>query len=134
MAGHQENNGPCLASLLDYFLFAFTPLIYPSKLTKHSILSAIARFYGPLGLVFLVTTKAKIFCRIYENNELTGIKVCLHILQQHGVVFSLIFKTSRGDMSHVSVLTSATYRLTATADGLFAPQTKKALDFGRLKE
>ncbi|XP_032294718.2 uncharacterized protein [Drosophila virilis] len=45
----------------DCFLFSFSPLRLPSRLTKRSILSAIARFYDPLGLVGPVITKSKIF-------------------------------------------------------------------------
>ncbi|KAL7725622.1 hypothetical protein ACLKA6_008034 [Drosophila palustris] len=45
----------------DDLLFAFSPLQFPSKPSKRTVLSTIARFYDPLGLICPAITKAKIF-------------------------------------------------------------------------
>ncbi|KAL7723640.1 hypothetical protein ACLKA6_007565, partial [Drosophila palustris] len=45
----------------DDLLFAFSPLQSPSKPSKRTVLSTIARFYDPLGLICPAITKAKIF-------------------------------------------------------------------------
>ncbi|KAL7725330.1 hypothetical protein ACLKA6_013508 [Drosophila palustris] len=45
----------------DDLLFAFSPLQSPSKPSKRTALSTIARFYDPLGLICPAITKAKIF-------------------------------------------------------------------------
>ncbi|XP_033241627.1 uncharacterized protein [Drosophila pseudoobscura] len=45
----------------DELLFSFCPNQVPSKPTKRVVLSTIARFYDPLGLIGPVITKAKIF-------------------------------------------------------------------------
>ncbi|XP_067615190.1 uncharacterized protein [Eurosta solidaginis] len=46
---------------LDFFIFSFSPFATPSKVTKRTILSAVARLYDPLGLIGPVVAKAKIF-------------------------------------------------------------------------
>ncbi|XP_036347761.1 uncharacterized protein LOC118757129, partial [Rhagoletis pomonella] len=46
---------------LDVFIFSFSPFATPAKVTKRTILSAIARLYDPLGLIGPVVAKAKIF-------------------------------------------------------------------------
>ncbi|XP_036317473.1 uncharacterized protein LOC118732444, partial [Rhagoletis pomonella] len=46
---------------LDVFIFSFSPFATPTKVTKRTILSAIARLYDPLGLIGPVVAKAKIF-------------------------------------------------------------------------
>ena len=45
----------------DSFIFSFSPEHSSKKLTKRTILSAIARLYDPLGLIGPIITKAKIF-------------------------------------------------------------------------
>ncbi|XP_053969192.1 uncharacterized protein LOC128870564 [Anastrepha ludens] len=45
----------------DCLLFAFSPMQPSSKHCKRSILSTIARFYDPLGLIGPIISKAKIF-------------------------------------------------------------------------
>ncbi|XP_039960282.1 uncharacterized protein LOC120774624 [Bactrocera tryoni] len=46
---------------LNVFIFSFSPFGKPAKVTKRTILSAIARLYDPLGLIGPVVAKAKIF-------------------------------------------------------------------------
>jgi len=46
----------------DQLLFSFSVLQSTSSPCRRSVLSAIARFYDPLGLVGAVITKSKIFC------------------------------------------------------------------------
>ncbi|XP_053968620.1 uncharacterized protein LOC128870048 [Anastrepha ludens] len=54
----------------DNFLFSFTPILNSQKITKRSILSVIARFYDPLGLICPVITKLKIFMQALWKEKL----------------------------------------------------------------
>ncbi|XP_053968751.1 uncharacterized protein LOC128870181 [Anastrepha ludens] len=54
----------------DNFLFSFTPILSSQKITKRSILSVIARFYDPLGLICPVITKLNIFMQALWKEKL----------------------------------------------------------------
>ncbi|XP_036320543.1 uncharacterized protein LOC118735054 [Rhagoletis pomonella] len=54
----------------DQFLFSFTPISNLGKITKRSILSVIARFYDPLGLISPVITSLKVFMQALWKEKL----------------------------------------------------------------
>ncbi|XP_036347058.1 uncharacterized protein LOC118756401, partial [Rhagoletis pomonella] len=54
----------------DQFLFSFTPISNSGKITKRSILSVIARFYDPLGLISPVITSLKVFMQALWKEKL----------------------------------------------------------------
>ncbi|XP_037959094.1 uncharacterized protein LOC119688490 [Teleopsis dalmanni] len=54
----------------DKFLFTFVPCQDSKRVTKRSVLSVIARFYDPLGLVGPLISKAKIFLQCLWKHTL----------------------------------------------------------------
>ena len=54
---------------IDNFLFSFSQILEPKKVTKRLVLGMIARFYDPLGLIGPIVAKAKIFLqRLWKEN------------------------------------------------------------------
>ncbi|XP_054727158.1 uncharacterized protein LOC129236895 [Anastrepha obliqua] len=54
----------------DHFLFLWDPLPEPARATKRNVLSVIARFYDPLGLIGPVVLKAKVFLQSLWKEKL----------------------------------------------------------------
>ncbi|XP_037932179.1 uncharacterized protein LOC119666974 [Teleopsis dalmanni] len=54
----------------DNFLFSFTPVVGSQQINKRTVLSTIARFYDPIGLIGPIITKAKIFMQTLWKHKL----------------------------------------------------------------
>ncbi|XP_037957490.1 uncharacterized protein LOC119687300 [Teleopsis dalmanni] len=55
---------------LDNFLFSFTPVVGSQPVNKRTVLSTIARFYDPIGLIGPIITKAKMFIQTLWKHKL----------------------------------------------------------------
>lgn len=54
----------------DNFIFSFSHVVNTNHLSKRTVLSSIARFYDPLGLIGPIITKAKIFMQMLWKSKL----------------------------------------------------------------